>query len=194
MGRIRMEIKRDKSFELLKEYVESSSLLKHCLAVEASMIGYAKKFGEDVELWASCGLLHDIDFEKYPEEHPLIGVDILRDKGYPEDFVIAIKGHADRTGTPRETLLAKTLYAVDELSSFIIACVLVRPNKFEGLKVKSVKKKLKDKGFAKAVNREQIKTSAEALGVDMTEHIQTLIDALVQREEELKEQGLSLIQ
>lgn len=189
-----MEIKREEAFKLLKEYVDSQSLLKHCLAVEASMIGYAKKFGEDIETWASCGLLHDIDFEKHPEEHPLVGVEILREKGYPEDFVMAVKGHGDHTNTPRETLMAKTLYAVDELSSFVVACALVRPNRFEGLKVKSVKKKLKDKAFAKAVNRELIKKGAEELGVDFTKHIQTVIDSLVQREEELKEKGLSMIE
>lgn len=194
MGRIKVEIRREEAFELLKEYVESNSLLKHCLAVEASMIGYAKKFGEDVETWSSCGLLHDIDFEKHPEEHPLVGVEILREKGYSEDFVMAVKGHGDHTNTPRETMMAKTLYAVDELSGFVIACVLVRPNRFEGLKVKSVKKKLKDKAFAKAINREQINKSAEELGVDITEHIQTIIEALVQREKELKEVGLSLIE
>lgn len=188
-----MEIKRDKAFKLLKEYVESHSLMKHCLAVEASMMGYAKKFGEDIESWASCGLLHDIDFEKHPEEHPLIGVKILKEKGYPEDFVMAVKGHGDDTNTPRETLMAKTLYAVDELSSFVIACAVVRPNKFEGLKVKSVKKKLKDKAFAKAVDRDRIARSAEELGIELTEHIQTVIDALVQREIDLKEDGLSLI-
>lgn len=188
-----MEITREKAFELLKEYVKSESLIKHCLAVEASMRGYAKKFGEDVETWGVCGLLHDIDFEQYPEEHPLKGVEILKEKGYPEDFVMAVKGHADRTGTPRETLMAKTLYAIDEISSFVIACVLVRPTKFEGLKVKSVKKKLKDKAFAKAVDRGQIKKSAEELGVELSEHIQTVINALTEREEELKKEGLSLI-
>lgn len=189
-----MEITREKAFDLLKQYVDSNSLIKHCLAVEASMRGYAKKFGQDVEAWGACGLLHDIDFEKYPEEHPLKGVEILKENGYPEDFIMAVKGHADRTNTPRETNMAKTLYAVDELSSFVIACVLVRPNKFEGLKVKSVKKKLKDKAFAKAVDREQIKQSAQELGVDLTEHIQTVIDSLVQREEELQKEGLSLIE
>lgn len=189
-----MEIKRNEAFELLKEYVDSKSLLKHCLAVEASMRGYAEKFDENIEVWSSCGLLHDIDFEKYPDEHPLKGVEILTEKGYPEDFVMAVKGHADRTNTPRETLMAKALYAVDELSGFVIACVLVRPNKFEGLKVKSVKKKLKDKAFAKAVDRDQIRSSAQELGVELTEHIQTVIDALVKREKELKEQGLSLIE
>ncbi|SHK27140.1 HDIG domain-containing metalloprotein [Paramaledivibacter caminithermalis] len=188
-----MEMNRENAFNLLNEYVDSDSLLKHCLAVEASMIGYAKKFGQDVETWASCGLLHDIDFEKYPDEHPLRGAEILKDKGYPEDFIMAVKGHADYTNTPRETQMAKTLYAVDELSSFVIACALVRPNKFEGLKVKSVKKKLKDKAFAKAVDREQIKRSAEELGVDLTEHIQTVIDSLIQREDELSQIGMSLI-
>ncbi|WIF95218.1 HDIG domain-containing metalloprotein [Caminicella sporogenes] len=188
-----MEITREKAFALLKQYVNSNSLIKHCLAVEASMRGYAKKFGQDVETWGACGLLHDIDFEKYPEQHPLKGIEILKENGYPEDFIMAVKGHADKTNTPRETNMAKTLYAVDELSSFVIACVLVRPNKFEGLKVKSVKKKLKDKAFAKAVDREQIKQGAQELGVDLTEHIQTVIDSLVQREEELQKEGLSLI-
>ncbi len=187
-----VEITREKAFELLKEYVESDSLIKHCFAVEASMRGYAQKFGEDVEVWGACGLLHDLDFEKYPDVHPSKGVEILREKGYPEDFVMAVKGHA-RTGVTRDTKMAKTLYAVDELSSFVIACVLVRPNKFEGLKVKSVKKKLKDKAFARAVDRDQIKDSAEELGVEMTEHIQTVIDALTQREDELQKMGLSLI-
>lgn len=188
-----MEITREKALELLKEYVDSSSLIKHCLAVEGSMRGYANKFDEDVELWGACGLLHDIDFEKYPDEHPLEGVKILREKGYPEEFIMAVQGHGDHTNTPRETKMAKALYAVDELSSFVIACVLVRPNKFEGLKVKSVKKKLKDKAFAKAVDREQIKKSAEELGVDLTEHIQNVIDSLVKREEELNSMGESLI-
>lgn len=172
---------RDEAFKLLKEYVKSESLLKHCLAVEASMIEYAKKFNQDVDRWAACGLLHDIDFEKYPDEHPLKGVEILKEKGYDDEFINAIKGHADNTNTKRETLLAKTLYAVDELSSFIIACALVRPTKLEGLKVSSVKKKLKSKAFAQAVNREVVKKGAEELGVDFQEHIQTVIDALSKR-------------
>ncbi|MCD5414139.1 MAG: HDIG domain-containing protein [Clostridiales bacterium] len=187
-----MVISRENAFALLKQYVNSSNLLKHVLAVEASMIGYAKKFEEDIEIWASCGLLHDIDFEKYPEEHPFKGVQILLENGYPEDFILAIKGHADES-TARETLMAKTLYAVDGLSSFIIACALVRPDKLEGMKVKSVKKKLKDKAFARAVNREGILQSADELGVDMTEHIQTVIDAIVNREEELGKIGLSML-
>ncbi|MBF8982357.1 HDIG domain-containing protein [Lutibacter sp. B2] len=189
-----MEIKRENALELLKEHVESDSLIKHCLAVEASMRGYAKKFGEDVERWGACGLLHDVDFEKYPDTHPLEGVEILKEKGYDDEFVMAVKGHSNSTNTPRETNLAKALYAVDELSGFVIACVLVRPDKFEGLQIKSIKKKLKDKAFAKAINRDQIKTSAEELGMDLTEHIQTVVDAVVLREQELNEMGLSLIE
>ncbi|MCD6435282.1 MAG: HDIG domain-containing protein [Clostridiales bacterium] len=188
-----MEYSREKQFELLKKYVSKNSLFKHSFAVEASMIAYAKKFGEDEEKWGACGLLHDIDFEKHPDVHPMIGVKILADEGYPEDFVLAIKGHSDETNTPRETKLAKTLYAVDELSSFIVAVALVRPTKFEGLKVKSVKKKLKDKGFAKAVNREQIQTAADDLGIELTEHIQTVIDGLIYWESELNKIELSLI-
>jgi len=186
-------VNRDQAFELLKEYTKTDSLLKHAFAVEAAMIGYAKKFEEDVETWSACGLLHDLDYEMYPDTHPIKGVEILEEKGYPEPFVLAVKGHADFTNTPRETMMAKTLYAVDELSSFIIAAVLVRPTKFEGLKVKSIKKKLKDKGFARAVNREEIHKGAEELGVDLGEHIQLIIDALTAREEELKAQGYSLI-
>ncbi|QZY55210.1 HDIG domain-containing metalloprotein [Crassaminicella profunda] len=186
-------ISREKAFELLEEYTKSQSLIKHALAVEAAMMGYGKKFDEDVTYWSVCGLLHDVDYEIYPEEHPLKGAEILREKGYPEDLVLAVKGHADSANTPRETLMAKALYAVDELSSFIVAVALVRPNKFEGLKVKSVKKKLKDKAFAKAVDRDIIKKGAEELGVDLTEHIQLIIDALVTREEELKKDGYSLI-
>ncbi len=186
------KITREEAFDLLKEYVQSESLIKHCLAVEASMRGYAKKFGEDVEIWGACGLLHDLDFEKYPDVHPAKAVEILREKGYPEEFVMAVKGHA-RTGVTRDTKMAKALYAVDELSSFVIAAVLVRPTKFEGLKVKSIKKKLKDKAFAKAVDREQIKSSAEELGVELSEHIQTVIDSLTERQKELEDMGLSLI-
>ena len=186
-------VKRDDAFELLKEYTKTDSLLKHALAVEGSMIGYAEKKGEDIQTWATCGLLHDLDYEMYPNEHPVRSVDILKGKGYPEDFIKAILGHADFTNTPRETSMAKTLYAVDELSSFIIAVVLVRPDKFEGLSVKSVKKKLKDKGFARAVNREEINKGIEELGVDTTEHIQLIIDSLSKREKQLNEINLSLI-
>ncbi|OQY07777.1 MAG: HAD family hydrolase [Fusobacteriia bacterium 4572_132] len=188
-----MNISRKDAEILLNKYITSSSLIKHSLAVEASMRGYAKYFGEDVEYWGITGLLHDIDFEKYPDTHPLEGVKILKKNNYPDDLIDAVKGHADATNTPRLTKLARTLYAVDELSSFVIACVLVRPTKFEGLKVKSVKKKLKDKAFAKAVDRDQIKLSAEELGIELTEHIQIVIDSLTNREKELNEMNQSLI-
>lgn len=189
-----MDYSREKQLELLKNHISTESLFKHSFAVEAAMISYAKKFGEDEKKWGACGLLHDIDFEKYPKEHPMIGIKILADEGYDEDFIMAVKGHGDYTNTPRETKLAKTLYAVDELASFIVAVALVRPTRFEGLKVKSVKKKLKDKAFAKAVNREQIQKSADDLGVELTEHIETVISGLVYWETELKKIGLSLIE
>lgn len=184
---------REEAFELLKEYVESKSLLKHAFAVEAGMRGYAAYYGEDEETWASCGLLHDIDFEKYPEEHPVRGAEILKEKGYAEDFCLAVKGHADYTGTPRTTSMAKALYAVDQMSSFIVAVALVRPTFFEGLTPKSVKKKMKDKAFAAKVDREGLKKSAEELGVEMTEHIGILIEALQKEETFLKEQGYGLM-
>ena len=189
-----MEYNREKEFKMLQEHVTKDSLLKHSFAVEAAMLAYGKKFGEDVAKWGACGLLHDIDFQKHPEEHPYIGVELLKEAGYPEDFVLAVKGHGDYTNTPRETNMAKALYAVDELASFVVAVALVRPTKFEGLKVKSVKKKLKDKGFAKAVNREQMLKAAEDLGVEMTDHIQTVIDGLTAWEVELNKDGYSLIE
>ncbi len=184
---------REEALALLKTQVTSESLLKHCLAVEASMRWYSAFFNEPLELWGQCGLLHDIDFEKYPNEHPLMALDLLRNHGYDETFVMAIKGHGDHTNTPRETNLAKTLYAVDELSSFVVAVALVRPEKFGGLTSKSVKKKLKDKAFARAVSREDIAKGAEELGVDMTEHIDNVIKALSEREVELNQEGLTLL-
>lgn len=188
-----MNYTREDAVKLLKEYVESDSLTGHCLAVEASMRGYAKHFGEDVERWGMCGLLHDIDFEKHPEEHPMPGVGILREKGFDDEFVNAVEGHASEKKALRNNNMAKSLFAVDELSGFVIACVLVRPNKFEGLKVKSVKKKLKDKAFAKAINRDQIRSSAEELGIELDEHLKIVIDAIVTREKELNEVNQSLI-
>ncbi len=185
---------RAEAFELLKKHVESKSLLKHSFAVEAGMRGYAAHFGEDEETWASCGLLHDIDFEKYPDEHPFRGPEMLKENGYPEDFCLAVKGHADYTDTPRTTNMAKALYAVDQMSSFIVAVALMRPTVFEGLTPKSVKKKLKTNSFAAKVDREGLSKGAEELGMDMTEHIQILIDALVKHEAFLKEQGYSLME
>ena len=175
-----MEITRDVALELLQEYTKSDALRKHGLAVEAVMRAYAKYYGEDEEKWGICGLLHDFDYEKYPteEEHPSKGSEILKEKGYPKDIITAILGHGNHTGVARETLMAKTLFAVDELSGFVVAVALVRPDNFNGLKPKSVKKKLKDKGFAAKVNRQDIEQGIEELGVDKDEHIQKVIDAL----------------
>ena len=157
------------------------------LAVEAAMQAYARAFGEDEEKWGITGLLHDMDYEKHPtpDEHPMVGVGELEKRGYPEDVLHAIKGHADYLDVPRDTLMAKTLYAVDELSGFIVACALVRPEGLEGLRAKSVRKKMKQKSFAAAVNREDIASGAEELGVDLNEHIEFVAGALHERNDVL---------
>ncbi len=176
-----MKITRDDAYKLLTEYTQKEALINHALSVEAAMRAYAEKFGEDVEAWGIVGLIHDFDYEKHPtaEEHPFVGVKILREKGWPEEWIEAILGHADYSGVPRETLLAKTLFAVDELCGFITAVTYVRPSRsLAEVKVKSVKKKLKDKRFAAAVSREDIHNGAEALGVDLDEHIEFTIKAM----------------
>jgi putative nucleotidyltransferase with HDIG domain len=157
------------------------------LAVEASMRAYARKFGEDEEKWGITGLLHDMDYEKHPSpaEHPMVGVRELASRGYPKDVLEAIKGHADYLDVPRETLLARALYAVDELSGFITACALVRPEGLEGLKAKSVRKKMKQKSFASNVSRDDIVRGTEELGVDLNEHIDFVATALRERSEAL---------
>ena len=170
---------REQAMEILTEYTKSESLLKHAYAVEAAMRAYARKFGEDEDLWGVVGLLHDFDYEMFPDQHPMKGSEILKEKGVPEDIRIAILGHADFSGVPRETLMAKTLYAVDELSGFITAVTLVRPTRaLSEVKFKSVKKKLKDKSFAAKVNREEITRGAEELGVDFQEHVEFVIQAM----------------
>ena len=178
---------REESWELLCEWTESDSLRKHMLAVEAAMRAYAREFGEDEEKWGITGLLHDMDYEKHPtpDEHPMVGVRELESMGYPEDVLHAIKAHADYLDVPRDTLMAKTLYAVDELSGFIVACALVRPEGLEGLRAKSVRKKMKQKSFAAAVNREDIVRGAEELGVDLGEHIEFVAGALRERSDVL---------
>ncbi len=176
---------RSEAQALLEEYVESESLRRHCLAVAISMEYFAKKHGEDAEKWFVTGLLHDFDYEKYPEEHPMKGEPILREKGVSEEIIRAIQSHANYTGVTRDSLMEKTLFAVDELSGFVVAVALVRPGGFEGMKVKSVKKKLKDKGFAAAVNREDIRQGAEELGVEQSELIEGVIAALSAKAEEL---------
>ncbi|OPJ54702.1 HD domain-containing protein [Alkalithermobacter paradoxus] len=185
---------RQEALSILKKYVKSDTLIKHSLAVEGSMRYYSNKFGEDIERWSIAGILHDVDYELYPDQHPLKGEDILSEEKVDREIIDSILGHADYTNIKRETKMAKALYAVDELSSFIVACTLVRPSKsFDDLNLKSVKKKLKDKAFAKAVNRDTIKKGADELGIDLDVHIQNVIDALAQREKELKQEGLSLV-
>ena len=172
---------RSGTLALLHEYTKSESLRKHALAVETAMRAYAKKFSADGEVWGITGLIHDFDYEMYPQapDHPVKGSEILRTKGYSDEIRTAILGHASYSGVPRESLMAKALFACDELCGFIVACSLVRPNKkIEGLEVSSVKKKLKDKAFARNVNREDIVQGALELGVPLEEHIQFVIDAL----------------
>jgi predicted hydrolase (HD superfamily) len=177
----------------MHEYTDSDALRKHMYAVEAAMRAYAKARGEDEDDWGLVGLLHDFDYERYPnqdhhpsEGHPSFGVGLLRERGIPEPMCQAILGHATYTGVPRESLLAKTLFAVDELCGFLVACALVRPSKSLGdLEVKSVKKKLKDKAFARGVNREEVRQGAEELGVPFDDHVRFVIEALRPTEEAL---------
>ncbi len=170
----------DESLELFHEWTRTESLRRHAYAVEAGMRAYARFFGEDESLWRITGLLHDMDYERHPtaEEHPFVGVSVLRERGYPEVMLQAIMGHAEYTGTPRETRLAQALFAVDELAGFITACAYVRPTGLEGLAPKSVRKKLKDKAFAAAVSRDDIRSGAEALGVDFDEHVARVIEGM----------------
>jgi len=176
-----MELSREKALELLREYTKNPALIKHALAVEAAMAAYARRFGEDENKWRVVGLLHDFDYEKYPDpaEHSKKGAEILAQLGYPEDVVYAVHAHNEHHGLPRKSLLDKTLFAVDELCGFIVAVALVRPSKkLADVKVKSVKKKLKEKAFARQVDREAIRTGAEELGLDLNEHIQVVLEAM----------------
>ena len=175
------ELNRDKCLNILKDYTKSESLLKHAFAVETCVVAYAKNLGEDEKYWGNVGLLHDFDYEKYPtsEEHPYKGNEILKELGFSDEFRTTIMSHAEYTGIPRETKLAKVLFACDELAGFITAVSYVRPSRsVVDVKVKSVKKKMKDKGFARAVNREEIIRGAEELDVPLDEHIQFCIDAM----------------
>lgn len=187
-----MELSRDEAVALMHEYTRNENLRRHMYAVEAAMRAYARHYGEDEELWGITGLLHDFDYERWPneerkadDEHPTTGVKILREKGYPEEMLRAILGHAEHTGAPRETLMAKVLFAVDELTGFLTACALVRPTGLSDLKVKSVKKKFKDPSFARGVSREDVTRGVEEMGVEFGAHVQFVIDAMRQIQDEL---------
>ncbi len=173
---------RDEAWQLLNEYTSNESLVKHALAVEAAMRHYARLFGEDEELWGVVGLLHDFDYERWPEppDHTAEGARILRERGVDEVIVGAVLSHAEwnRQEYPLDTPLRRTLAAVDELCGFITACALVRPNRLEGLKPKSVRKKMKQPAFAAAVNRDDITRGAELLGIELNEHIAHVIEAM----------------
>src|SRR6187399_3680982 len=175
-----MQPTRDTAWETLTRYTKSESLLRHALAVEASTRFYARKFGEDEELWGIVALLHDFDYEIHPtlDQHPQDGAPILRKEGYPEEVVEGVLSHAEHLGLPRDTPLKKTLFACDELSGFIHACGLVRPTGLEGLEPKSVKKKLKQPSFAAGVHRDEVYKGAEELGVELDDHIRTIVEAL----------------
>jgi putative nucleotidyltransferase with HDIG domain len=187
---------RADTLALMHEYTASESLRKHMLAVEGAMRAYAQKFGEDEERWGITGLIHDFDYERFPnnahsptEEHPSEGVRLLRSKGYPEEILQAILGHAQYTNTPRESKMAKTLFAVDELTGLITATALVRPSKsVHEVEAKSVRKKMKDKAFARGVSREDVVNGANELGVDLDEHITFVITSMQARSVDL---GLS---
>lgn len=177
-------VNRESAWQLLTEYTKSESLRKHALAVEILMRAYARKYGEDPEVWGIVGLLHDFDYEMYPTmpDHPKKGAEILRARGYPEEIVYAICSHVDALNLPRHGRLCKAIYACDELAGFLIASALVRPGKsIIGMEAKSVMKKLKDKAFARAVSREDIYKGAAELGVDLPEHIDFCIRALEQQ-------------
>src|SRR3954468_18866950 len=179
---------RDDAWALVCEWIEADSLRKHVLGVEAAMRAYARRDLEDEEKWAVTGLVHDLDYERYPDPDtgpPRYALKELEARGYPPDVIDAVAGHAEYLGVPRETRLAKTLYAVDELSGFIAACALVRPTGLEGMKPKSVRKKLKQPSFAAGVNRDEVRLGAEELGVDFDEHVAFLIAAMEERADDL---------
>lgn len=178
---------REQAWQLVCEYTQGESLRRHMLCVEAAMRAYAEKFGEDVEEWGIVGLLHDFDYERWPDppDHPLRGAEILAERGYPSDVIYAIKSHADYLpDCPRVSRLDKTLYACDELSGFITAVAAVRPEGLVGMQASSVRKKMKQKSFAAAVKREDIVRGAEDLGVELNEHIQFVIDAIARSEQQ----------
>ena len=187
-----VQLSRDAAWSLLTEWVASASLRKHCLAVEASMRAAARRAAADEDLWGLTGLLHDLDYERYPDPetgHPRMGMAELERLDYPAELVRAVASHADYLNVPRETPLEKTLYAVDELSGFIVACAYVRPEGIHGMTPKSVKKKLKTPAFAAAINRDDVRRGAEELGADLDEHIAFVIAALDEQADALELHG-----
>ncbi len=179
---------RADAWNLVCEWISSASLRKHVLGVEAAMRAYARDGGEDEELWAITGLVHDLDYERYPDletGHPRHALSELEARGYPAVVIDAVAGHAEFMGVPRTTTLAKTLFAVDELSGFIAACALVRPTGIEGMTPKSVKKKLKTPSFAAGVDRDEVRRGADELGVDFDRHVAFVIEAMAARADEL---------
>jgi putative nucleotidyltransferase with HDIG domain len=186
-----VEDSRAQAWDLLCDWTHSDSLRRHALAVEAAMRAYAPRFGGDVELWGLTGLLHDLDYERFPDlddtqnGHPRTGLRELEALGYPPELVHAVAGHAPFLGVPRDTDLARTLFAVDELSGFVLACAYVRPDGLVGMTPKSVKKKMKSAAFAAAVSRDDMTQGAAELGVDFDEHVATVIAALAERRDEL---------
>jgi len=181
-------VTRENAWQLLNDYTHNQNLVRHMLAVEAAMRAYARHFGEDEELWGIVGLLHDFDYEQHPtaDEHPYAGAAILRERGWPEEIVDAVLSHADYTGVPRDSLLKKALFAVDELTGLIVAVALVRPSKdIRDVRVKSVRKKWRDKAFAAGVNRQEIEEGAADLGIELPEHISIVLEAMKGIAEEL---------
>ncbi len=179
---------RDEAWELFCEWTESESLRRHVLGVEAAMRAYARKYGEDEELWAATGILHDLDYERHPDletGHPRLALELFEQRGYPAELIDAVAGHAPYLGVPRESRLSRTLFAVDELTGFLAAVALVRPTGIAGMTPKSVKKKMKQPSFAAAVSREDMRLGAEELGEDFDEHLAFVIAALERRAEEL---------
>jgi putative nucleotidyltransferase with HDIG domain len=187
-----MSLSREEAWALVREYTQTESLRKHMLGVEAAVRGYARHFGEDEDDWGAVALLHDFDYERYPDQqnHPFRGVEILKEKGYPEWVTRAILSHADYSGVPRESRLEKTLYACDELSGFITAASLVRPSKsVMDLEASSVIKRMKDKAFARAVNRDDLRRGAEELGLPLAQHITNVIAFMRVKADELGLRG-----
>lgn len=175
-----MDVTRERAWETLTAYTKSEALLRHALAVEASVRGYATRFAEDEELWVAAALLHDFDYEIHPslDRHPQDGAPILRQEGYPDELIETVLSHADHLALPRDTLLKRTLYACDELSGFVHACGLVRPDGIDTLEPKSVKKKLKQPSFAKGVNRDDVYNGAEVLEIELDDHIRNVITSM----------------